>query len=270
MTGERWTAGPAYEAFMGRWSRLVARVFVPWLDASPGATWLDVGCGTGALTQAVVETAAPAEVLGVDPSEGFLAAARARVGDPVAHFRVGSAQSLPLPDAAVDTVVSGLVLNFLPDAAAGVAESVRVVRAGGLVAAYVWDYAEGMGMLRRFWDAEAALDEAGLDPDEGLRFPLCRPEPLRRLWTDAGLADVAVGALEVATVFEDFQDYWEPFLGGQGPAGGHLTSLAPARQQALRELLEARLPTGPDGSIRLTARAWAVRGRRSSRAGVTP
>jgi SAM-dependent methyltransferase len=245
---------------VGRWSRLVAEEFLHWLDAPAGQRWLDVGCGTGALTATVLAVSAPAQVVGVDTSEGFLAAARVRVGDPRSAFCVGDAQSLPLPDRRVDAVVSGLALNFVPDPRRAVAEFTRVVTSGGVVAAYVWDYGEGMTMMRHFWDAAAALDPAAARLDEGRRFPLCRPAPLHGLWTDAGLDQVTVHAIEVPTVFADFDDYWGPFLGGQGPAPGYAMSLTEEQRLALRSLLRVRLPSRPDGSIPLTARAWAVRG----------
>jgi hypothetical protein len=141
-----------------------------------------------------------------------------------------------------------------------VAEFARVAKSGRVAAAYVWDYAEGMAMMRYFWDAATALDPAAADLDEGRRFPLCRPEPLRELWTDAGLDNVSVQAIEVSAVFADFDDYWRPFLGGQGPAPGYVMSLTEEHRRALRDLLRVRLPSAVDGSIQLTARAWAVRG----------
>src|SRR5262249_41248432 len=155
----------------------------------------------------------PVEVVGVDPSEGFLATARTRTGDPRARFEVGDARAVPLPDRSVDAVVSGLALNFVPDAAAALAEVARVAAPGGGVAAYVGDYAEGMAMMRSSGDAAAALDPAGADLDEAHRFALCRPEPLRALWTEAGLGSVAVDGIVVPTVFADFDEYWRPFLG---------------------------------------------------------
>jgi SAM-dependent methyltransferase len=164
-------------------------------------------------------------------------------------------------DGEFDAVVSGLVLNFVPGPAEALAELTRVAAPGGAVAAYVWDYADGMALMRRFWDAAAALDPAAAEVDEGRRFPLCRPEPLRELWTGAGLAGVDVEAIDVPTVFADFDDYWTPFLGGQGPAPGYAMSLPEDRRAALRESLRERLPVAADGSIRLTARAWAVRGQ---------
>lgn len=231
-----------------------------WLDVPAGRRWLDVGCGTGALTATVLAVADPAEVIGVDPSEAFLATANTRIADPRAHFRAGDARSLPLPDGQVDVVVSGLALNFVPDPPRAAAELARVTRPGGAAAAYVWDYAEGMAMMRHFWDAAVALDPAAAELDEGPRFPLCQPEPLGQLWTDAGMDAVTVHAIEIPTVFADFDDYWTPFLGGQGPAPGYAMSLTEDHRQTLRESLRDRLPAGPDGSIPLTARAWAVRG----------
>jgi SAM-dependent methyltransferase len=239
----------------------VGRRFLASLPVPAGARWLDVGCGTGALTETILETAAPSAVLGVDPSPDFVAHAAAHVIDPRASFREGSAQAVPADDAAFDAVVSGLVLNFVPDPAAALAELRRVSRRDGIVAAYVWDYAEGMQLMRMFWDVAAGHDPAVRDLDEGLRFPLCRPEPLRELFAGAGLADVAVEEIVVPTVFADFDDYWTPFLGGTGPAPAYTVSLPEADRVALRERLRGRLPVGPDGSIHLTARAWAVRGR---------
>ncbi|MGW2723157.1 class I SAM-dependent methyltransferase [Streptomyces sp. NPDC001492] len=262
-----WTAGDAYERYMGRWSRLVAEEFVAWLACAPGAQWLDVGCGSGALTSAVARRCGPRTLLGVERSAGFVAAARAH-GSPPALFARADAQALPVGEAAVDVVVSGLVLNFLPEPAAAVAEAARVVAPGGLVAAYVWDYAEGMGFLRHFWEAVTVVDPtSAAELDEGRRFPLCRPAPLRRLWSEATLVEVEVTPLEIPTRFIDFADLWDPFLSGQGPAPGYVASLAPAAEEQLRETLRERVPTRPDGSIGLRARAWGVRGRKAGAAG---
>lgn len=260
MAHEVWADGAAYEAYVGRWSRLVAAEFLAGLDQPPGLRWLDVGCGTGALTSTVLARTDPARVDGVDPSGGFVAHARTRVADPRVVFHVGDARALPLPAAAVDVVVSGLALNFVPDPARAVAEFARVLSPGGVAAAYVWDYADGMTMMRYFWDAAAAHHPAAAELDEGRRYAMCRPEPLRALWANAGLRDVSVRPVEVPTVFADFTDYWTPFLGGQGSAPGYVSSLAEPDRAELRELLRARVPTEPDGSIRCTARAWAVRG----------
>jgi SAM-dependent methyltransferase len=256
-----WLAGDAYETYIGRWSRRVATEFVRWLGAPTGLRWLDVGCGTGALTESVLAAADPGTVVGLDPSAGFLAAARDRIFGGRAAFGVGDARSLPLPDRSFDVVASGLAINFVPEPHLAVREFARVAAPGGHVAAYLWDYAEGMAMIRHLWDAAVALDPGAADLDEGRRFPLCRPEPLAALWAGAGLAEVSVTSIEVPTVFADFDDFWKPFLGAQGPAPGYVMTLTGDHRRALRGLLRARLPMGRDGSISLTARAWAVRGR---------
>jgi SAM-dependent methyltransferase len=199
------------------------------------------------LTATVLAVAEPTHVVGVDTSEEFLADARAQIVDTRAASDAGDARSLPLPDRCVDVVVSGLALNFVPDPRHAAAEFARVARSSGIAAAYVWD-------------AAISLDPAAAELDEGHRFPLCRPESLGRLWVDAGLDTVRVQAIEIPTVFADFDDYWKPFLGGQGPAPSYAMSLSEGHRRALRDLLRVRLPSGPDGSIPLTARAWAVRG----------
>ncbi len=254
-----WQSGDAYEAYIGRWSRKIAETFVRQLDVPASRRWLDVGCGTGACTSAVLTAANPAEVVGADPSEGFLETARASVTDPRASFTLADARELPFPDDRFDVVVSGLVLNFVPDPARAAAEIARVSAPGGLAAAYLWDLAEGMELIRRFWEAAGELDPVAA-LDEGRRYPLCRPEPLGRLWTEAGFTGVSVGEIKIPTVFRDFDDYWQPFLGAQGPAPAYLASLPEARRDQIRELLRGRLPTNPDGSLPLWASAWVVRG----------
>jgi SAM-dependent methyltransferase len=255
-----WQSGDAYEAYIGRWSRRIAETFVRQLDVPASRRWLDVGCGTGALTSAILTAADPAEVAGVDPSEGFLETARESVTDPRASFEVADARSLPFPDDRFDVAVSGLVLNFVPDPAAAAAEIARVTVPGGLAAAYLWDLAEGMELIRFFWDTATELDPGVAELHEGRQFPLCRPEPFGRLWTEAGFAAVSVGEIKIPTVFRDFDDYWQPFLGAQGPGPAYLATLPEARRNQIRELLRSRLPTNPDGSIPLTARAWVVSG----------
>jgi SAM-dependent methyltransferase len=160
----------------------------------------------------------------------------------------------------LDAAVSGLVLNFVADPTRMAAEMRRVVRPGGTVALYVWDYAGKMELMRYFWDAAAALDAAARELDEGVRFPVCRPEPLAELLRAAGLVAVETRALDVPTVFADFDDYWSPFLGGQGPAPGYCVALPEEKRARLRERLRRALPAERDGRIALLARAWAVRG----------
>jgi SAM-dependent methyltransferase len=262
---ETWTSGQAYEPYIGRWSRLVAPRFVGWLPATPSpAGWCDIGCGTGALAHTILATAKPTRVLGIDPSAGYLAAARHAAG-PRFEAVVGSATAIPAADGQFDRVVSALVLNFVPRPDRALAEMKRVARPGGLIAGYVWDYAEGMRLIRMFWDAAIALDSGAVELDEARRFPLCRPEPLRALFGSVGLGDIEVVPIEVPTVFSDFHDLWAPFLGGQGPAPGYCAALPDERRHTLRDQLRAMLPEQPDGSIPLEARAWAVRGFVSER-----
>lgn len=254
---DTWRSGDAYERYMGRWSRPLAGRFLEWFGEPPARRWLDVGCGTGALSAAIVERCAPQALTGIDPSEGFLATARERLGDGVELHRA-PAGAIPLPDAAVDAAVSGLVLNFVPDAVAALREMARVTTEGGRVAVYVWDYAGRMEMIRTYWDTAAEFDPAL--QGQGERFPLCQPDALSAAFADAGLQPVDVAPLEMTMRFADFDDYWQPFLGGQGPAPAHAVSLAEPVRERLRERIRARLPLQPDGSILLGARAWAARG----------
>ncbi|MGH3671681.1 MAG: class I SAM-dependent methyltransferase [Pseudonocardiaceae bacterium] len=258
MAKEAWSRGDRYEPYIGRWSRLVGREFVEWIAPETGRRWLDVGCGTGSLSAVVLATAKPTSVIGVDPASGYVEYARAHVLDERVEFRVGDARELPVADASVDYVVCGLVLNFIPDPAAALAEMCRVAVSGGVIAGYVWDYGQGMQLIRRFWDAAIALDPAAVDLDEAARFPLCRPGALHQLFVDAGLADVRSRAIVVPTVFAGFEDYWIPFLGGEGPASGYCVALSDEAREQLRLSMRAALPVAPDGSIHLTARAWAV------------
>jgi SAM-dependent methyltransferase len=256
-----WASGAAYERYVGRWSRLVAREFVEWLAVPPRARWLDVGSGTGALAQEIVARASPVEVMGVDPSAAFVEHARNAVG---LRFEVAAAEELPFDDASFDTVVSGLVLNFVADPDRAAREAARVSAGGGTVGAYVWDYAGEMQMIRLFWDTAAELDPAARELDEGRRFPICKEGPLADVLRGAELADIEVRAIDVPTYFRDFDDYWAPFLGGQGPAPAYAASLDDESLGELCERLRRRLPIESDGSIRLSARAWAVRGRMRS------
>jgi SAM-dependent methyltransferase len=214
---------------------------------------------------AIAQQCAPSSLCGVDPSDGFLETARKTLS---AHatFHSGSATAIPLPDATVDVVVSGLVLNFIPDPRVALAEMVRVTRRDGSIAAYVWDYAGTMDLMRYVWDTAVDLDPGASTLDEGRRFPLCQPDLLAELFVSAGLDRVEVTMIDVPTPFSDFDDYWQPFLGGQGPAPAYAMSLAEAGRAALREGLRARLPMRPDGSIPMMARAWAVRSVTGKRA----
>ena len=259
---DTWISGAAYEPYVGRWSRLVAREFLAWLAIPQGTRWLDIGCGTGALSQSILDVASPREITGIDPSEGYITFARQQVRDRRVSFRLGDAQALPEAPASYDAVVAGLVLNFVPQPSRAVAEMQRVARVGGTVAAYVWDYAGQMQLMRYFWDAAVALDPASSSLDEGQRFPICQPEPLMQLFCTEALREVEVRMIDIPTVFRDFDDYWSPFLGVHGPAPSYTMSLSEEQRSALRERIRATLPIAADGSIHLIARAWAVRGVR--------
>lgn len=297
---DRWTSGDAYQRFMGRWSPFLAELFVPWVCAPAGSDWLDVGCGTGALSHTILALADPASVMGVDPSEAFVNFARQSVddprvqsgsggnrsrvaselnlrakqsppqigkvtksegGEPRVEFRVGSGQALPVQDGSFDVAAAGLVINFVPDPAAALAEMKRALRPGGQIGCYVWDYADGMRMVRVFFDAAIALDPAAAKVDEGRRFELCNPTALTKLFNEAGLQNVETRALEFTMQFRDFNDYWDPFKGSVGPAPAYLASLPPERQLELEREVHNRLPIKSDGSFRLAARAWAVKGQ---------
>lgn len=206
--------------------------------------------------------ARPAAVHGIDPSNGYLALAREQIRDPRVRFDKGDARNLAVESGKYDAAVCGLVLNFIPDLQAGLYEMARVVRTGGVVAAYVWDYAGKMELMRYFWDAAVALKPENLERDEARRFPICKPEPLKKLFESTGLKNVETRSIDAPTHFRDFDDYWTPFLGGQFPAPEYAMSLSEADRAALRDRIHATLTFTEVGSIRLIARAWAVRGER--------
>jgi len=257
---EAWGAGGPYEQYVGRWSRMVAREFLAWLGVPSGRTWGDVGCGTGALVAGILATCEPHAIFAIDRSKGFIAAARSTIPDQRVRFATADATALPWASASCAATVSGLVLNFVPDAAAMVREMVRVTQPNGQVAAYVWDYSGGMEMVRHFWDAAVEVNPADAALDQAERFPLCQPQPLKTLFQDSGLTSVAVRSIAIPTIFRDFDDYWMPFLGKQGSAPTYLASLEDETRDRIREVLRSRLVAAADGSIALTAQAWAVQG----------
>jgi SAM-dependent methyltransferase len=259
---DNWANGELYERYVGRWSRLVAREFLQWLAVPAGSHWLDVGCGTGALSQSILQLAEPDQIKGVDRSEGFVSFAKKQVQDRRIQFEVGDVEALTDDNGSFDAAVPGLVLNFVPHPERAFAEMTRVTRSGGAVAVYVWDYAEGMQFIRHFFDAAIALDPDAVEHDEGPRFPICRPDALHRLFELTGLHNLEVRAIEIPTVFRDFDDYWFPFLGGVGAAPIYAMSLDEDARSTLREKIRASLPVQPDGSIHLRARAWGIKGIR--------
>lgn len=260
---DRWIAASTYEDFMGRWSRTLARNFIRWLGPAPRQHWLELGCGTGALTQAISTDADPASVVACDPAEPFLEYARQGLDDRRVSFVVAGADDFPIRSGGYDQTASLLALNFFPRPDVALQRMRSAAVAGGVISACVWDYSGEMQFLRYFWDAAGGIDPRARASDEGARFPICNPEPLSRLFRDAALADVRCEALDIVTTFESFDDFWAPFLGGTGPAPSFVASLDENKRDELRAALEQRLPREPDGTIRLRARAWAVRGTTS-------
>lgn len=257
---DAWQAGDNYDAYMGRWSRLIAPLFLEWLDAPDGADWLEVGCGTGALSAAILAQCNPKTLTAIDSSEGFLKSAKARTSDIRTDFHVGDAQALNADTASKDVVVSALTLNFVPDRQKAMTEMKRVCRNGGLVGFYVWDYpGGGVEFMRAFWNAAVELDPTAQELTEGRRFPFCTPDGLIGLAKAVGLQNVACAPIEAPTVFKNFEDYWIPFTLGAGPAPGYCASLDPIARDRLKDALITKLPQGSDGAIALKTKAWAVK-----------
>lgn len=260
----QWLSGEAYERYVGRWSRLVAREFIRWLAIPENGLWLDVGCGTGALSQCVLELTGPRMVKGIDRSEEFVKMARNSVNSSKAEFESGDAQSLPVVPEQFDVAVSGLVLNFISQPKQMIAEMRRAVKENGMVALYVWDYAGKMQFMRHFWNAAAAVDPAARELDEGRKSPICDPDALQTLFQAAGLVEIETRPIDISTTFKDFDDFWSPFLGGQGPAPSYVMSLSEQKRKQLRDRIYNSLPFALDGTIPLVARVWVIKGVRST------
>jgi SAM-dependent methyltransferase len=261
MTTDRWTSGSHYDQWMGRWSRLLAHEFLQWLNLPGGLRWLDVCCGSGVITEAIVERNAPVSIVGIDASPEQIDFARQHRAHPNVSFKTGDAMSLPFPDATFDTVVCGLGLNYIPNPVDALKEFSRVTPPGGTIAAYLWDYAQGARFLREFWDAAIAVDPEAASFDQARRFPMCTSEGLQSLFEQAGLRHPALQALEIVTQFTSFEDYWEPLLTGQGSAPNYLATRDQKIQIAIRGRLKTTLPADSNGAIDLPARAWAIRAR---------
>ncbi len=255
---DAWSAGQSYEHYMGRWSRKIASKFVDWVDAPSGVDWVEIGCGTGALTEAVLSAAAPRSILATEQSVDFVAFANAQIADSRATFQVADAAHLPCSDASVDIVTSALVLNFIPNKQAALAEMRRILRPGGMAAFYVWDYpGGGMGFIDAFWKAATDIDPDAAELDESARFPFCQKDGLSKLCREAGTSDVEIATIEVETRFPDFDTFWHPFTLGAGPAPGYVKNLPEEHIRQLKTHLANKL--GKSGPVVLPARAWAVK-----------
>jgi len=254
---DSWQSGDPYEYYMGRWSRLVADSFVQWLSPKQSQRWLDVGCGSGALSEAVIKRCNPTSLIAIDQSAGFVNTAQARLGNK-ASCRVGDALALPVEDTSVDVAVSGLVLNFIPDPAKVIAEMRRVTAAGGVVALYIWDYAR-MDFLNRFWDIAVQLNPAAAQLNERDRFANSNADQLSALFNAAGFTNIETTSIKITTHFTDFDDFWQPFLGGQGPAPTYVVKLEQSQRDLLHNTLKEHFTAQQDGSMPMAARAWAVK-----------
>jgi trans-aconitate methyltransferase len=258
--GDGWEDASAYDRYMGRWSRGLAREFVSWLNVPPSASWLEVGCGTGSLTSTICEQARPASVLACDTAPDFLSFCRERLRFPNLTVVPAAADALPASTRGHDAVVSSLVLNFLPRPVDALTQMREACLPNGCVGACVWDYSEGMEFLRMFWDAAVALRPEAAHLHEGSRFPICNPDALRAAFAAAGLQSAQVAPLIVPTTFASFDDYWEPFVNGAGPAPTFVASLSRLDQQRLADRLRAVLSDSGDYPVHLRARAWAAKG----------
>jgi ubiquinone/menaquinone biosynthesis C-methylase UbiE len=258
---DAWNDGASYESYMGRWSRKIAVEFLRWLDMSARLDWLEVGCGSGALTSTILTRTSPNTVHAIDPSEGFVEATNRSISDARLSVAVGKGDDLRFSDASMDIVVSGLVLNFIDNKEEALAEMVRVAKPSGKIAFYVWDYpGAGVEFMRYFWKAAVECDPEAEKYTEGQRFSYCNERDLLAIAGDAGLLRLKSTALEVASIFTSFDDYWQPFTLGVGPAPGYCAKLPEAQREKIRESLRSQLPIMEDGSIHLKLKAWAISG----------
>jgi SAM-dependent methyltransferase len=254
----QFTDGKAYERLMGRWSQLAGATFLDWLGLPPGLKWLDVGCGNGAFTEVMIGKNAPAEVVGIDPSEGQLAYARTRPGTKLAKFQAAGAQDIPFADKSFDVAVMPLVISFVPDPVKAVAEMKRVVRPGGTIAAYMWDVPGGGLPLEPI---QVAMRAMGVQTANPQGYLASREETMRTVWQQNGLAAIETRVIRIRVSYTDFDDFWSTNSVPVGPSGAAIARLSPAQQEELKSMLRERLPRGPDGSISYEPFANAVKGR---------
>ena len=253
--------GAAYERFMGRWSRLTGQPFVDWLQIPPRRIWLDVGCGTGAFTEVILASCDPKAVIALDPSEQHLAYAKSRTQDKRVNFIMGDATAIEAEDHAFDVCTAALVLNFISLQGKALAEMSRVVRPGGTVAAYVWDFAGRRSLSQHLWDAIASISpDAEAVRRNTLQVEASHPDTLARLFRAQSLADIRITSLDIRVTFESMDDYWTSNTDFSSAAGLYCRSLPIEQLSGLRRTLQTTLPAGEKGEISFPARAWAIQG----------
>jgi SAM-dependent methyltransferase len=257
--GNLFADGEAYERLMGRWSRLAGEVFLDWLDPPTNLRWLDVGCGNGAFTEALIARCAPSEVIAVDPSEGQLAYARTRPGAKLAQFRIGDAQALPFADAHFDVAAMALVISFVSDPAKAVSEMARVVQPGGWVGTYMWDIPGGGAPAHPIYVAMEALGMPSPRPPGAAAVSRC--DAMRALWDDAGFESIETRAIRIPVAYSNFDDFWESSSVPVGPHGKAIHDMSPSVRGQLRARLREQLAVGSDGRIAYESFANAVKGR---------
>lgn len=256
---DAWASGDNYETYMGRWSRQIAKEFVHLINLPKGLKVLEVGCGTGALSAALLEQSSPKHLTCIDTSSGFIETAKSNIDSKNVEFEVASAENIPSPDNTFDSVVSALVFNFLPDHAQALREMARVLKPNGKLGFYVWDYpGGGVGFMRAFWTAAVTVDSAASEFTEDKRFPYCTGEGLSGIISENGFTEVVAQSIEVSSVFRSFDDLWTPFTLGTGPAPGYCSSLSAKKREELKSTLKSQLEISKDGSIHLNLRAWAI------------
>ena len=254
------SAATDYELFMGRWSRRLAPEYIAFAGVKNGDRVLDVGTGTGSLASALETTMTSSEIVGIDPSEGFIGYAKKNAKSNRTSFETGDAQALRFQDKTFDQTMALLVMNFIPDHNKAIGEMRRVTRPQGVVSACVWDYNEGMQMLRFFWDEAVAFDPA-IEPKDERHMKLSREGQLGELWKRVGLVNIQEKPLSIDQAYQSFDDYWGSFLRGAGPGGAYVVSLSDKSRQELETRMRKRLlGNREDGPFVLKARAWCVRG----------
>ena len=252
------TDGAAYERRMGRWSRTAGEVFLDWLSLPNGLRWLDVGCGTGAFTELVVERCSPGKMSAVDPSADQISFAQARPSTDQVDYRIGDARELPCDDSEFDVAAMALVISFVPEPAQAIAEMKRVVAPGGTVASYMWDMASGCNTQRPMREA---LEAMGVELPPTPRIEFTRLDAMRDLLGSVGLDDVAGRTIEIQLEFANFDDYWTAQTGQATPITKPILAMSAEEVEQLKASLRKRLPTNTEGRITYMARANAVKGR---------